>query len=71
MSTPNKRYNFVNLNRNFLPNNVKNKLLYSTYGESNSLDENVIKNIKAFNELKQKKEKWDKKFSLSKSINKI
>jgi len=68
MSTPNKRYNFVNLNRNFLPNNVKNKLLYSTYGESNSLDENVIKNIKAFNELKQKKKNGTKSSHYPKAL---
>jgi len=34
MSTPKKRYNFVGLNREFIPKNEKNKLLYPNYNDS-------------------------------------
>jgi len=60
MSTPNKRYNFVNLKRKFLPKNVNNRLLYSTYRESSSSEENIIKNLTAFNKLKRKKKNESK-----------
>jgi len=45
MSTPNKRYNYIGLNRDFIPNNVKNKLLYSNSSDSHTNSEqNLTKN---------------------------
>lgn len=60
MSIPNKQYYFVNFNRNFIPKNVKNKLLYSNYGESITSEDNIIKNLNAFNKFKKKKKKESK-----------
>jgi len=43
MSKPNKRYNFIGLNREFIPKNEKNKLLYGNYvnSENNHSEHNT------------------------------